>query len=329
MAIIMPTYNASRYLRRSIDSLLNQTFKNFDLFIQDDCSTDNSQQIIAEYKDDRIYYSRNDKNLGIAKSLNKVINRIWHAYEFIGRMDADDWCHPKRIEMQLEFLNSNSQCVLVGTQGYWSKNFEQANSSDWTYPENHNLIRYYLLFTACFGHSSVLIRSKIFSDHFVRYDENIKTSEDWEFWTRLIKIGELNNLSSFLMKYQIDHSSNHRISKHEELHLNETSQIISNYYAAFNLDINNRDIYNFYSCKNKFDYRILIKFIESYNFLWHNYIKNESIEVNSRMQYLFVRKIKKYLQTEDKFLFRAYYFILLLSLVEFAPKKMILKNYFT
>jgi len=324
----MPIYNASHYLRRSIDSILNQTFKNFDLYIQDDCSTDNTQQIIDEYIDERINYSRNNKNLGIAKSLNKVINRIWSAYEFIGRMDADDWSHPNRIKMQVKFLDSNTQCVIVGTQGHWSKNFEQTNYSDWTYPENHDLIRYYLLFTACFGHSSVMIRSRIFRDHLVRYDEKIKTAEDWEFWTRLIKIGEMSNLSSFLMKYQIDDSSNHRASKHKELHSMETSKIISNYYRAFNLDFNNRDVYNFYSCKNKFDYEIFRKFIQSYNYLWHNYIKMESADVYARMQYLFVRKIKKYLQTEGNLLLRVYYFLILLVLVKFAPKRMILINYF-
>ena len=148
LAVLMPTYNCAAYLSESIDSILNQTFSHFDFYIYDDCSTDNSQEIIESYNDERIFYRKNDINLGISKTLNKGLNELLENYEFIARMDADDWAYPERLQKQIDFLEENKTQVLCGTQGFWLKNLSETFSSTWKYPIENDYIKLYLLFAA-------------------------------------------------------------------------------------------------------------------------------------------------------------------------------------
>ena len=104
ISVIMSVYNDSKYLKDSIDSILNQTFKEFELIIVDDCSTDNSLEIIKEYalKDNRVKIIENNKNLGLAVSLNKAWKEA--KYDYIARIDGDDICLLDRFEKQMNYL---------------------------------------------------------------------------------------------------------------------------------------------------------------------------------------------------------------------------------
>ena len=114
VSVIMSNYNTpEEFLRASIESVLNQTYSNFEFIIVDDCSTDNSLEIIKSYQDERIVVLENKENLGITKSLNRGLEIA--KGEYVARMDADDISFPKRFETQVEYLKNNPQVIVCGT----------------------------------------------------------------------------------------------------------------------------------------------------------------------------------------------------------------------
>ena len=113
ITVILPAYNAQDYIKEAIDSILNQTFRNFVLLIIDDASQDKTEAIIKSYSDERIVYLKNEINSGIAATLNRGIQNA--KTEYIARMDADDIAIPDRLELQYEFMNTNRDISVCGT----------------------------------------------------------------------------------------------------------------------------------------------------------------------------------------------------------------------
>src|SRR3712207_1463638 len=111
VTVLMPVFNAEKYIRKSIESILNQTFKSFEFLIIDDGSRDNSAGIVRSYADSRIRFIQNDKNLGITATLNKGIELA--SCELIARMDADDFSYPQRLERQYAYFQKHPDCALV------------------------------------------------------------------------------------------------------------------------------------------------------------------------------------------------------------------------
>ncbi|WP_052259358.1 glycosyltransferase family 2 protein [Flavobacterium sp. KMS] len=295
LAVLLPTYNSAKYLDESISSILNQTYLDFDLYIYDDCSIDNSKEIVESYSDKRIFYRKNNQNLGISKTLNKGLEELLRSYQFIARMDADDWAFPERFQKQIDFLEENKSIMLCGTQGYWLKDMAENLSSGWKYPYGDDYLKLYLLFGASFGHSSVILRSDFFISNNLRYDEDIKTCEDWDLWIRTSKKGEIYNLSNFLMKYRIVNNSNHRLLKNKILHLKERSAIISNYWKTFDIDLSPEQVFEYYYSTNEninenFETKLEI-LISSFNRLFDNHAKDLKKQEKRMFSYMLARKI--------------------------------------
>ena len=116
ITVLMPVYNGEKYLRPAIESILNQTFSDFEFLIINDGSTDNSESIILSYKDERIRYVKNENNLKLIKTLNKGIDLARGKY--IARMDADDISLPTRLEREIEYMESHPECGLVSVFPY-------------------------------------------------------------------------------------------------------------------------------------------------------------------------------------------------------------------
>jgi glycosyltransferase involved in cell wall biosynthesis len=304
LAVLMPTYNAALYLKDSIDSVLNQTFRDFDLFIYDDCSTDDTEDCIAQYVDERVFYRKNSSNLGIAKTLNLGLESLLPHYEYIARMDADDWCFPERFKMQLEHLENNPKTVLCGTQGYWLKDLELNPKKGWTYPTDSTYIQYYLLFGATFGHSSIVLRSQSFINFDLKYDETVKTCEDWEFWGRVAKVGQMMNLPDFLMKYRIVETSNHRADSKIKLHLVERSKIISNYWSLFGFKVNSVEVYDFYYGNAKYSNIEFFKNLKKWIHLFNSLYEKARIELaegdKNQFSYLLCRRVLDFWKRSGK-----------------------------
>ncbi|GAB6007522.1 glycosyltransferase family 2 protein [Dysgonomonas reticulitermitis] len=197
VSILMPVYNAEQYLAQAIDSILNQTFKDWELIIINDGSTDSSETIISRYKDNRIYYYKNPENLKLIKTLNKGIDYCHGKY--IARMDADDFSFPERLEYQVEFLDNNHDYVMCGTNaividGNFNKTGKIRNLPD------DNLLQVNLLFSPPFIHPSVMIRREVLQKN--RYDEDYKHVEDYELWCRVARQGKVANLQKDLLAYR-------------------------------------------------------------------------------------------------------------------------------
>lgn len=330
LAVLLPTYNAALYIKVSIDSILNQTFNDFDLYIYDDCSTDNTTEVVFSYTNSRVFYRKNTENLGIAKTLNRGLDELLPHYEFIARMDADDWAYPQRFEKQLDFLNTNKEIILCGTQGYWLKDINQNPTAGWEYPTDSEYIKYHLLFAATFGHSSVVFRSQAIANDNLRYDERITTCEDWELWVRISKIGKMANLPDFLMKYRILENSNHRSSEKIDKHLEERSKIISNYWSYFDIPFLEQEIYQLYFGKigvSRMEFNSKIqKLTDAFNKIYDKTEHHLSIKDSKNFRYLLARKILNYWKRSQISRYNPLLWIVIVTKVKFMNKIKLVKS---
>jgi glycosyltransferase involved in cell wall biosynthesis len=331
LAVLLPTYNAEAYIKQSIDSLLNQTFNGFDLYIYDDCSTDNTVEIVFSYNDSRIFYRKNEANSGIAATLNKGLDELLPHYEYIARMDADDWAYPQRFEKQLAFLDKQKEIVVCGTQGYWLKDINQNPLTGWEYPVDSEYIKYYLLFAATFGHSAIILRSQDFIKNSLRYDEAIATCEDWELWVRVSKIGKMANLPDFLMKYRILENSNHRSPLKIQRHLEERSAIISDYWSYFDISISSQEVYDLYFSKNKVSkkefYLNIQKLITAFNVIYYYSLNcNFSLWDRDEFSYMLARKILNYWKRSGRSRLSPLSWLVIVYKVEFMNKIKLVKS---
>ncbi|MDO8424096.1 MAG: glycosyltransferase [bacterium] len=200
ISVIMPVLNGEKYLREAIESILGQSFDDFEFIIINDGSVDKTEEIIRSYKDARIVYIKNDKNLGLSRSFNIGINATKGLY--IARMDADDISLPDRFKKQMEFLKTHPDIEIVGGKALLinkaGKKIGKLNK-----PETHVEIKWQSLFSTPLIHPTVMARATVLKDNL--YDETLYNSEDYELWSRLIfQAGvKLANLPEPVLKYRV------------------------------------------------------------------------------------------------------------------------------
>lgn len=196
VTVLMPVYNAQTYLHEAIDSILDQTFADFEFLIIDDGSTDASATVIRSYDDLRIRFVQNDQNLRLAATLNKGLD-LAHG-EYVARMDADDVSLPERLMKQVEFLDAHPE---VGIVGVWARAFGEANFSI-PQPPDSETARAKLLFDSCFVHPAVLIRRSLLDFHNLRY-QPLAHFEDYELWQRAARLFPIANIPEWLFRYRV------------------------------------------------------------------------------------------------------------------------------
>lgn len=211
VSVIMPVYNAEKHLDEAINSILNQTFTEFEFIILNDGSIDKSEEIIRSYNDSRIIYVKNNENLKIVQTLNKGI--VLAKGKYIARMDADDICMPTRLEEQFAFMESNPD---VGVCGTWVKAFGDKNCI-WRYPCKHHDIAVHHLFHCSIAHPSVFIRRDQIVSNALLYDVGYPYAEDYEFWIRCASYFKLANIDKVLLHYRISKSSSSRSNRKDQL----------------------------------------------------------------------------------------------------------------
>lgn len=210
ISVILPVYNASLYLREAMNSIVNQTYTDWELIIINDGSTDNSQEIILSYTDQRIKYFENENNLGLISTLNKAINLC--SGEYIARMDADDISHPKRFAKQVEFLNRNSNYAMCGSFAFIIDNGGNITGKIVHVTEN-DYLKVNLLFSVPFVHPSIMIRREVLEENL--FDKEYLHAEDYNLWTRIARKHKVANIPDFLLKYRW-HGSNVSITNSEK-----------------------------------------------------------------------------------------------------------------
>lgn len=197
ISVVMPVYNAGKYLREAIDSVLNQTFSDFEFLIYNDGSIDDSDEIIKSYSDPRIIYTRIEKNAGYVTLLNKGIDQA--KGQFIARMDADDISLPSRFAEQIKFMNENLE---IGICGCWIEQFG-SRSGQVKLPSSNIDIITSLFYGTPFAHPSVIIRKSVLKENKLYYNNDYLFAEDYELFERMLLITKAANINKFLLKYRL------------------------------------------------------------------------------------------------------------------------------
>ncbi len=194
----MPIHNGEAFVAAAIESVLGQTFRDFEFLIIDDGSTDGSVEIIAGYTDSRIRLIRNEHQIGQIRTLNRGLE-LAHG-EFIARMDADDISLPERLERQVGFMEAYPD---VGACGTWVATLGDREGEVWKYPESAGDIRCRLLFDSALAHPSVCMRRQAFARHALLFDEAYPLAEDYQLWRTASAAFPLANIGEVLVRYRI------------------------------------------------------------------------------------------------------------------------------
>ena len=225
VSVVLSVYNGEKYLPEAIESILNQTYNNFEFIIINDGSTDKSLEIINSYDDERIILISRE-NKGLIASLNEGFKRAKGKY--IARMDADDISLVRRLEEQVTFMEKNIDIGICGTAviGFG----EEIKEKVWKLNSSDRSLKAKLLFSSCFAHPSVMIRRNLINKHELFYDKNFKHAEDFELWTRFAQVSKMNNLTKPLLKYRIlEDSITREANKNEEERYAVIKKIFGNY----------------------------------------------------------------------------------------------------
>ncbi len=200
VSVLVSVYNGAKYLREAMDSVLAQTFTDFEFLIVDDCSNDNSPAILKEYadKDKRLRVITNEFNLGLTKNLNKMIREA--RGEYLARFDADDVCLPERFKKQVEFLDTYPK---VGLVSLWAEiiDGEGKHLRDLKYPTTDKDLRAALIQYNPFFHPGLMMRKNACVEAGL-YDESWRFAQDYELYFRIAKKWELANVPEILLRYR-------------------------------------------------------------------------------------------------------------------------------
>lgn len=199
ISVILPVYNSQKYIEQSINSILNQTYKNFELIIINDGSTDNSETIIKNISDSRIVYVY-QKNQGLANTLNNGLKIA--KGDFIARQDHDDISYAARFEKQIDYFIKHPKCGLLGT---WASVVDETGKKINHYhqhPTSNFDLKLFLLFDNPFVHTSVMFKKEIVTNC-GKYNELLNgLVQDFEYWFRISKTYQVANLPEVLIDYR-------------------------------------------------------------------------------------------------------------------------------
>ena len=198
VSIIMPVYNTAPFLREAMDSMLSQTFSDFELIVLNDCSPDNAEEVLNTYNDPRIVRYKGEKNVGLSNVLNIGIEMARGKY--IARMDSDDISLPNRLQVQVDFLEAHPEIDLVSVGMQLFGNKEEI----WVREQDFEELKICALFYSPVLHASSMWRKDAFEKQGLRFRQEMVPSEDYDLWTRaLVKGLKLVNLAEVLYKYRI------------------------------------------------------------------------------------------------------------------------------
>jgi glycosyltransferase involved in cell wall biosynthesis len=199
ISVILPVYNAEKYLSEAIQSILDQSYSDFEFIIINDGSKDRSEEIVLSFNDERIIYL-SQSNRGLAATLNRGIETA--RGEYIARQDNDDVSDKRRLELQLSFMEEHPHVALLGTSAEIIDEEGQPTGRFHKHATDNELLKFFLLFDNPFVHSSVMFRKELVKQ-IGGYDISPKFFEDFNLWSRVARTEyKLANLPDCLLKYR-------------------------------------------------------------------------------------------------------------------------------
>jgi glycosyltransferase involved in cell wall biosynthesis len=206
VTVLMSVYNGEKYLAAAVESILRQSFLDYEFLIINDGSTDHSSQIVRSYADPRIRIVENTCRIGLTRSLNKGL--VQAKGELIARQDADDISHPTRLALQVAFMDKWRDVAVVGTQARCIDAEGKATGHIGCKKLCSELgLRWQMMFDSPFVHTSVLFRRDVVADKEGGYSEEFVTNQDYELWSRLSRKYVLRNLNAPLVDFRIHAAS--------------------------------------------------------------------------------------------------------------------------
>ena len=198
VSILMPVYNVAAYLREALDSMLAQTYTDFELIVLDDCSPDNSAEILDTYTDPRIVRYRGEKNVGLSNVLN--VGMQLARGEYIARMDSDDLSTHERLAVQVAYLDAHPEIDLCSC----GMELFGAKQETWVRENNPEAVKITALFYSPILHASSVWRRASFERVGLRFQQEMVPAEDYDMWTRAMAAGlQLVNIPQVMYKYRI------------------------------------------------------------------------------------------------------------------------------
>jgi glycosyltransferase involved in cell wall biosynthesis len=228
ITVLMPVYNAARFLREAMDSILQQTYRNFEFLIIDDGSTDDSVEIVKSYDDPRIRFFQNEKNLGISATLNKGIDLS--RTDLIARMDADDISHPKRLQKQYEYMLVHPECALLST---WCNVITEEKKFVRLERYRTKFYYYNLTFECWMYHPTIMFR-KAMIEQVGKY--SMPYSEDYDLFWKTSTQFRISNLMEPLVDYRLSPTSLNTVLRKKEYDIANEQNVLRNirYYMGEN-----------------------------------------------------------------------------------------------
>jgi glycosyltransferase involved in cell wall biosynthesis len=196
VTVVLPAYNAEKWIERAVASVLGQSLRDFDLIVVDDGSTDNTARCLARQEDARLRIIRHEVNRGLVDSLNEGIEESRGKY--IARMDADDFAHPRRLELQVRLLERD---LSIGVCGTWFWNVSTKTSTVRT-PTRHDHIAAHLFFRSPIAHPTVMMRRSFIQASGLRYRSSALHAEDFDLWVRARSMTRFGTVPKYLLEYR-------------------------------------------------------------------------------------------------------------------------------
>jgi len=227
VTVLMCVHNGGHYFREAFASLLSQSYRRIKILIVDDASTDGVVEEIALMNDTRISVLRNPSKLGLTRSLNLGLDAAEGKY--IARMDADDICHPSRVERQVSFLENHGDVVACGV---WARLIDgKGGDIGCMRPPSGKSMAYRFWRPPAIIHPAAMFRAEALKA--ARYDESIPYGQDYDLFLRLAQHGRLDNLPEYLLRYRQHENAITSGRRKEQLHWS---------YAIFNRHFRNKGI---------------------------------------------------------------------------------------
>lgn len=200
VSVIMPSYNKEEYIASSIESVINQTFQDFELIIIDDASNDRSVEIIQRYHDKRIRFYQNDKNIGIAQNRNRAIDLAKGSY--IALLDADDISTNIRLEKEVEYLDSHPDIAVVFGEFQEIDEKDNIKETYFVSMKNPNYIKARLMVQDIIPNSSCMYRKDFIDKYNIRYRDGYLGMDDYLFWIECSLYGNITGLSELFLYWR-------------------------------------------------------------------------------------------------------------------------------
>ena len=267
VSVLLPVYNVEDYIGETLCSLLNQSFQDFEIVVVDDCSTDQTVERVRALADPRIRLIINPDNLGRAGSDNLGMELVRGKY--VAKMDGDDVCRPERLAKQVAFLETHAKVDVVGC---WVQCFG-AGRMLFEYPTHPVDTRAMMLFNMTIGNPAVMLRTSLWREKKMHYDEDLRQTEDYDFFSRYLPQLTIANLPEVLVDYRVL-PHNTRPAVYEE-RLRTANQIRERLLSTFAIPYSAREAY-LHNIISHHPFQLGdIPLSEVHDWLWKIYISNQ------------------------------------------------------